>query len=114
MKRINITLFIFLLSALTIGNVHAAGDAAAGKAKYDSLCAGCHGIGGKGDGPAAAALKPSPANLTISKLDVQGMTKIVTEGGAAVGRSPMMAAFGSSLKPEELAAVVAYVKSLPK
>ena len=27
-------------------------------------CAGCHGPGGKGDGPAAAALKRSPPDLT--------------------------------------------------
>lgn len=27
-------------------------------------CASCHGVGGKGDGPAAAALQPPPADLT--------------------------------------------------
>lgn len=35
-----------------------------GKDMYMSYCAVCHGKGGKGDGPAAAALKISPANLT--------------------------------------------------
>lgn len=35
-----------------------------GKALYNELCAVCHGAGGKGDGPAAAALTMMPTNLT--------------------------------------------------
>jgi putative copper resistance protein D len=31
---------------------------------YEEHCVVCHGIGGYGDGPAAAALKPPPADLT--------------------------------------------------
>jgi mono/diheme cytochrome c family protein len=36
-----------------------------GQDLFHSYCASCHGLEGKGDGPAAAALKPSPANLTL-------------------------------------------------
>ncbi len=32
---------------------------------FKSYCASCHGTDGKGSGPAAAALKTAPANLTI-------------------------------------------------
>jgi mono/diheme cytochrome c family protein len=35
-----------------------------GKEMYESYCASCHGIDGKGDGPAAPALKAVPTNLT--------------------------------------------------
>ncbi len=35
-----------------------------GRANYNSLCAGCHGPTGKGDGPAAAGLAERPADLT--------------------------------------------------
>jgi mono/diheme cytochrome c family protein len=31
---------------------------------FKTYCATCHGAGGKGDGPAASALKKSPADLT--------------------------------------------------
>jgi mono/diheme cytochrome c family protein len=35
-----------------------------GRQMYDAYCASCHGQGGKGNGPAANALKTPPANLT--------------------------------------------------
>jgi len=35
-----------------------------GRQMYDAYCASCHGQGGKGDGPAAAALKSTPTDLT--------------------------------------------------
>ena len=36
-----------------------------GKEMFVSYCASCHGKSGKGDGPAAAALKQPPADLTM-------------------------------------------------
>lgn len=35
-----------------------------GQKLYKQYCASCHGVDGKGDGPAAAALKVAPADLT--------------------------------------------------
>jgi len=37
---------------------------ASGQAMFNEYCAVCHGTSGKGDGPAASALKKAPANLT--------------------------------------------------
>lgn len=34
-----------------------------GKTSYEMNCAACHGDGGKGDGPAGAALDPKPRDL---------------------------------------------------
>ncbi|HUK47245.1 MAG TPA: cytochrome c [Terriglobales bacterium] len=42
----------------------AATSPASGKEMFMSYCASCHGKDAKGDGPAAAALKQAPANLT--------------------------------------------------
>jgi mono/diheme cytochrome c family protein len=39
-------------------------SAASGKEMFDRYCAVCHGPDGKGNGPAAPALKTPPANLT--------------------------------------------------
>ena len=38
---------------------------ASGKEMFANYCASCHGKDGKGDGPAAAALKVAPADLSM-------------------------------------------------
>jgi mono/diheme cytochrome c family protein len=39
-------------------------NAADGKGMFTAYCATCHGVTGKGNGPAAVALKKAPADLT--------------------------------------------------
>ena len=53
-------------AALMVGATHAQESplAAAGAEYYQQYCASCHGVGGKGDGPAAVALRMAPADLT--------------------------------------------------
>src|SRR6266404_884130 len=41
---------------------------ASGRRLFLDHCAACHGPGGHGDGPAAAALKPAPADLTAPHI----------------------------------------------
>lgn len=43
-----------------------------GEALYAELCAVCHGVGGKGDGPAAPALKAALSDLTQLSADNDG------------------------------------------
>ena len=40
-------------------------SAARGKKLFETNCASCHGNSGKGDGPAAKALNPKPADLAV-------------------------------------------------
>lgn len=47
-------------------------SAASGKEMFNSYCASCHGVDAKGDGPAAAALKSKPADLTLLSKDNGG------------------------------------------
>jgi mono/diheme cytochrome c family protein len=44
-----------------------------GKAEYQSSCAACHGVDGKGTGPVAAALKTKPADLTTIAKENNGV-----------------------------------------
>ena len=40
-------------------------SAGSGKEMFDAYCASCHGMDAKGNGPAAAALKAQPTDLTL-------------------------------------------------
>ena len=44
-----------------------------GSAMYSSLCASCHGAGGKGNGPAAAELSAGAPDLTMLSLNNEGV-----------------------------------------
>ncbi|HME10454.1 MAG TPA: c-type cytochrome [Bryobacteraceae bacterium] len=45
---------------------------ASGKEMFNHYCASCHGISGKGDGPAAASFKKAPRDLTKLARDNGG------------------------------------------
>ena len=92
------------------------GNAEAGKAKYAQLCASCHGATGAGDGPASVGLNPKPAKHNdgnyMNTLSNEHLTKIITGGGTAVGKSPMMAPWGSVLGEQGVQDAVAFVRTL--
>jgi len=94
----------------------AKGDAEKGKATYKTFCVTCHGEKGNGDGPGAAALNPKPAKFSdakyMSTLTDEHLVKVVTEGGASVGKSPMMVSWKASLNAQQIQDVVAFVRTL--
>ena len=50
-------------------------DPTDGAQMFQAYCAACHGTSGKGDGPAAAALRAKPADLTqLSKTHPGGLS----------------------------------------
>ena len=71
--------------ALAIAFVGAAADAGAiaaaagdeGAKLYATLCASCHGVAGRGDGPAAGALVPPPTDLGKSTLNVAELMRVI-------------------------------------
>ena len=95
-----------------------AGDLGPGKEVYEQFCASCHGDTGKGDGPAAAVLTPKPKDLSDkgymgTKSDDQ-LFKVVKEGGAAGGLSPLMPPWGTSLTDAQIREVIVYLRSIAK
>lgn len=73
----------------------AADPAAEAKQIMNTRCAACHGTEGKGDGAAAANLpvKPRPYQDQEwqNKVTDEHLKKVIVEGGASVGLSPLMA-----------------------
>ena len=55
---------LFGAGAAALLLVACASDVEVGRASYDELCAGCHGVAGKGDGLATGSLEGTPADLT--------------------------------------------------
>jgi cbb3-type cytochrome oxidase subunit 1/cbb3-type cytochrome oxidase cytochrome c subunit/mono/diheme cytochrome c family protein len=51
-----------------------------GPALWQDHCAGCHGAAGLGDGPAAAWLKPAPANLATREFTLERLSDILWNG----------------------------------
>jgi len=91
------------------------GNAKKGEKSFTTICAGCHGASGKGDGPAGAALNPKPRNFTdaalMHTLSDEHLINVITNGGASVGKSPFMPAWGAVLKENEVRDVAAYVRA---
>lgn len=92
------------------------GDATAGGVHYQTLCASCHGQDGGGDGPAAAALVPKPAShrdgAYMNALSNAHLVRVISQGGAAAGKSPLMAPFGAVLGETGVQDVTAFVRTL--
>jgi cytochrome c553 len=93
-----------------------AADADAGQAKFQQLCATCHGMTGAGDGPAAAALRPRPRDMSDAawqqEVTDQHLTQVISNGGPAAGLSPMMTPFGHALNDQEIQDIVAFIRTL--
>ncbi|HET7040144.1 MAG TPA: cytochrome c, partial [Gemmatimonadales bacterium] len=85
---------------------------ARGERLYRSTCASCHGPAGAGDGPAAAALDPRPADLTDARA-LSGSSPLDFFRKITVGVSgTAMAGYESRLTLEERWALAAYTSGL--
>jgi mono/diheme cytochrome c family protein len=85
-----------------------------GKQLFDHYCATCHGDEGKGDGQNASNLNPPVPDLTAAKSgeDAAFVRRVIAEGSAAVGRSPLSPPWGRSLSPQEIEYLTLYCQGL--
>jgi mono/diheme cytochrome c family protein len=105
---------VLLAAALALAVAAAPAAQAAGpdgKALYEAKCALCHGKDGVP--PPAFAQKKVPdmsaSAWQKSRTDAQ-LKKVIGDGV----QGTMMRGFSSTLKPEEIAAVVAHIRTLAK
>ena len=89
---------------------YAAGSIAHGEELYRAHCASCHGVGGRGDGPAGAGLTPRPADLTAPH------TNDHTAGDMfwwlTHGLKQAMPAFGATLSEDDRWDLINFVRAL--
>ena len=91
-----------------------AGDAQRGEPMYQRYCTGCHGADGRGGGK---NFMPHVGALTrkgyTDRLEDSYLMAIVAEGGEAFGKSAYMPSFKTTLSSQDIADVIAYVRTFP-
>ncbi len=101
------------------------GDATKGKEIFEGRavpaanCTLCHGVAGKGDGIAGAALPPPKPRDFTNKAEMDKITnaeilKAIPEGGAAIGKSIFMTPWKGILTDEQIKDVAAYIRTFAK
>ena len=89
-----------------------------GKALYQQYCAACHGSTGGGDGFNAYNLDPKPRNfadLSIMSTRSDGdLYRVITQGGTATGKSPLMPPLGRVLKEKEVREIISYLRAFTR
>jgi cytochrome c553 len=85
-----------------VSAAHAAGDAAAGKAKATASCAGCHGANGEGMGP----------NPKLAGKSADAIAKAIAEYRDGTRPNPTKKALLSPLTDKEIADLAAYYAGL--
>ncbi len=88
-----------------------AASLARGREIFRQECAPCHGLGGRGDGPAAASLRPRPFDLTEHAVAHHSDAELfrMLSGGVP---GTAMPAFQTRLSHDDRWHVLNYVKSL--
>lgn len=90
------------------------GDAAHGGQLFQRYCRGCHGPDGRGE---ALTFMPHIGNLAkkdyIEFLPDSFLYTVITEGGAAAGKSGFMPSWKSTLSDQDIKDVIAFIRTLP-
>lgn len=78
-------------------------------ATYKQKCVACHGADGKGETATGKVLKiRSFASSETAKMSDAELAAVITDGKAKMPK------YGASLKPDEVKALVAYIRTLGK
>jgi mono/diheme cytochrome c family protein len=84
----------------------------ADQALYSQQCAMCHGSGGAGDGPAAAAFNPKPSSFTDAEFQESRTDEQLT-AGISDGKGTMPG-YKDRLSAEQIKSLVSYIRKLGK
>jgi mono/diheme cytochrome c family protein len=96
-----------LILALLVAAPPVAAAAPDGTEIYEDKCIGCHGPDGSGNTPMGKSLKAGD----LRSAPVQSQTDLQLIATVTKGKGKMQA-FGKKLAPDEIAAVVTYLRTL--
>jgi len=89
-------------------------DIERGTKVYKEYCVQCHGKEGRGDGPGARGLDPKPAvhaELPLIDYPDDYLYNLIFYGGKSLGKSSNMPDWGMTLSKQNIADVIAYLRS---
>ncbi|RME21894.1 MAG: cytochrome c [Deltaproteobacteria bacterium] len=85
---------------------------------YVLHCASCHGMRGRGDGWQAPSLQVQPPDFSRpdfwTRVRYDDLKRAIREGGASVGLSAEMPAFGGELTDEQIDRIVEYLRTFER
>lgn len=93
-------------------------DRAAARDRFENHCASCHGMDGRGRGPVAASLNPSPRDWTDpdwqASVTDEDLRIVILEGGKGLGLSSLMPASRLADRPGVVEGLVGIVRGFGK
>jgi mono/diheme cytochrome c family protein len=91
-------------------------QATEGQRVFYQYCVWCHADSTPAGPSNRANLTPSPSLMNdgakLNGLSDEFLRNIITLGGSAMGKSPMMPAWGKTLSQEEIRAVIAFTRAI--
>ena len=116
---------LWLAGACLGSGLVTADDAAAGKTLFEINCLSCHGVSGDGKGPATRDMDRNPRSFITAefKFDTDAdwergtdadIINVIKLGAAAYGGSSLMPPWSQLLSEEDIANLVAYIRTLEK
>jgi mono/diheme cytochrome c family protein len=101
-----------LLSPAMLPAAMAAGDAHRGETIFLRYCQGCHGPDGRGGGKGFMPhVGPLARKGYIETMPDEYLSAVITEGGAAVGKSGYMPSWKTTLTEQDIADVIAFIRT---
>jgi mono/diheme cytochrome c family protein len=105
------------MASLKLREIALGYEATLGKAINDQYCVRCHDPESTPERVSNFDnLSPTPHQFsdgaTYNRLSDVDLINFVSHGGPGVGKSPQMPAYGATLKPEEIKALVGYMRSI--
>ena len=114
-RLLRLSVLAAAIGCLQIPGLAAAGDPKRGEPMYQRYCSGCHGVDGRGGGKNFMPhVGPLNKKGHTELLDDGYVASIITQGGPAFGKSGYMPSFKGTLSPDDIADVIAYVRSLSR
>src|SRR6202045_950926 len=103
---------VAILLHVTIPAAIAAGDARHGEAIFMRYCQGCHGPDGRGGGKGFMPhVGPLARKGYIETLPDDYLADVIAEGGLAAGKSAYMPSWKTTLTPQDIADVIAFIRT---